>query len=368
MFRRGQRIIVIESSAKKGAHPEKGDIGYLDNLYLFPYNQFILMDALFFRYKSDIKKNVTRKVEKKRLIINLGMKSELLSDIVKNGVTRQFFSDLVPVCLTSVGYVYNAFIDHPYFIGPCGMWSRDSRMMANGNAIVRIPYGNIAPFNNSSNRKYLLGDCDNKELSAWLRTMNPMMAFMWSVFFNLGDCDMNNSISNAAEVIWLEVNKYLTTNAVPNGTKYKFNNMFLALNSDEKNHIIEQIRKLEALDTIALHRQDIGFLNNTSDNRRGIQQLAELWQSYGMVTLWNKGSALSPQTKRSIAALRSIFFRSVIMSDDVRSKLKMFSKYFPYIDINNSRNISIFQSIQKDINNSSAALARIFDSSLVSKR
>jgi len=370
VFRRGQRIIVIESSTKEGAHPKKGDVGYLDNLYLFPYNRFILMSALFFKYKSDIKKNVTRKMEKKRLIINLGMKSKLLSDIVQNGVTRQFFFNLEPVCLTSVGYTDNVFVDYPCFIGPCGIWSKDNSTMANRDAVVRIPCGNIAPFSNSSNRKYSLRDCDNRELSAWLRTMNPMMSFMWSTLFKLGNNNniSNNNISRMAETIWLEIHEYLAITAASNETKYEFNYKFAALNSNEKNHIIEQIRKLETLNTITLHAQDIGFLNKIKTNKRAMQQLEELWQSYGMVALWNKKSMLSPLTYRSVSVFRSIFFRSLIMSKDVRNQLEMLSKYFPSIGINSHENISFFQSIQKDANNNSTALARIFDNSLVSKR
>jgi len=368
VFRRGQRIIVIESSAKRGAHPEKGDIGYLDNLYLFTYNRFILMDALFFRYKSDIKKDITRKAEKKRLIINLGMKPKLLSDIVQGKMARQLFPGLEPVCLTSVGYVDNAFIDYPHLIGPWGVWSKDNSNMANKNAIVKIPCGNIAPLNNSSNRKYLLRDCDNGELSAWLRTMNPMMAFMWSVFFNLGDCRVDNSMSNMVETIWLDVDKYLITTATSYGSKYKFNNTFLDLNSDGKNRIIEQIRKLEALNDIMLHRQDISFLNKINEHGQLMRQLTESWQSYGMATLWARRSLLSPPMRKSVSVLRSMFFRSIIMLKDVHNQLEMLSKYFPSIGINESRNVSFFQSVQKNINNSSAALARIFDSSLVSKR
>lgn len=374
VFRRGQKIVVIESSAKGGAHPKRDDVGYLDNLYLFPTNRFILMDAFFFGYKRDIKKNVARKAEKRRLIIDLGIKPKLLADITKNGVTRQFFSDLDSVCLTSVGYkTYTpkrAFTDYPLFIGPCGVWSKNSDAMTNRNVKAKIPYGNIAPFISFSNKKYSLKDCDNRELSAWLRTMNPVMTFMWSIFFKLGDFETNNSISRMAEIIWREINRYFDVSSNPGKAKYKFNNEFLSLSSNKKNHIIEQIRKLEALNSIALHGQDIAFLNKISstDNRNSMQQLESLWKEFSMATLWAKRVVLSPSMKKAIIVLQSIFFRSIIMSKDIHSQLEMFSKYFQFLGINSNSNIYFFQDIQKDANNTSAALARIFDSTLVFRK
>ena len=374
MFRRGQKIIVVESSAKGGVHPKKNDIGYLDNLYLFPADRFILMDALFFGYGNDIKKNIARKAEKKRLIIDLGMKPKLLSNITKNRMSRQAFFNLIPICLTSVGYTTNiqdGFRDYPRPIGPCGIWDRNSSAMANQNTSgVKIPYGNIAPFSRFSNRKYSLKDCHDEELSAWLRTMNPMIDFLWSILNITSGYEINNSISKMAECIWIEIHNYFAIDVTGKKTKYRFTNTFLSLNSDKKNFVIEQIRKLEALDNMVLQRQDITFLNqminkHTTDN---IRRLESSWCEHGMLILWDRRSLFPPMIQEDINVLRSVFFRNIIMSKDIHGQLGMISKYFPSLGINSNKNVHLFQSIQKDVNNSSSALARIFDSSLVLKR
>jgi len=375
VFRRGQKIVVIESSAKSGMHPKKNDVGYLDNLYLFPADRFILMDALFFKYGEDIKKNIARKAEKKRLIIDLGMKPKLLSNITENGMSRQAFYKLTPICLTSVGYtnnIRNGFRDYPCFIGPCGIWDRNSDAIATQNARIKIPYGNIAPFSKFSNEKYSLKDCHDEELSAWLRTMNPMIDFLWSTIRNIeGGQKINNSISGMAEDIWIKIHSYFTMDIDGKKTKYRFANEFLSLGSAGKNFVIEQIRKLEAFDNMVLQRQDVAFLNrinSITDNREFMQQLESLWKEYGMVTLSNKKMMRSPFMKKAIAVLRSIFFRSIIMSKDIHGQLRMISKHFPSLGIDSNKNVHLFQSIQKNVNNSSSALARIFDSSLVLKR
>ena len=376
MFWRGQKIVVIESSAKGGAHPKKNDIGYLDNLYLFPNYRFILMDAFFFGYKKDIKRNVARKAEKKRLVINLGMTPKLLSDVTKNGITRQSFSGLGPICLTSVGckpYAFpETFVEYPQFIGPYGVWSKSNSMMANTNAKVKVPCGNIAPFSSVSNRKCSLKDCDNEELSAWLRTMNSMMIFIWSAFSGLDSHKVRNSTSKRAESIWVGINKYFsidTANGAGGAKNRKFSIEVPFLSSNEKNHVIEQIRKLETLCNIVLHGQDVAFLNraNNMDNGLSMRKVEALWQEFSITTLRDKKASLP--TIRGIAiVLRSIFFRSVIMSKDIRNQLGILSKYFPSLGIDSNKNVHLFQSIQRDANNSSAALARVFDSSLVFKR
>ena len=376
MFWRGQKIVVIESSAKGGAHPQKNDVGYLDNLYLFPSYQFILMDAFFFGYKGDIKKNVGRKAEKKRLIINLGMTSKLLSDITKDGITKQLFFDLGPTGLTSVGckpYIFREiFVEYPQFIGPYGVWSKSNSTMANTNAKVKIPYGNIAPFSSVYNRKCSLKDCDNEELSAWLRTMSPMIAFIRSASFSPNSHKVRNSISKKAESIWIGINKYFnidTANGAGEIGNHRFSIEVPFLNSNEKNHVIEQIRELETLCNIVLYGQDIAFLNraNNVDNRFSMQKLGALWQEYGIAALRSKKASV-PTVKGIAIVLRSIFFRSIIMSKDIPNQLKILSKYFPSLGISSNKSVHFFQSIQRDANNSSAALARIFDSSLILKR
>ena len=125
MIQRGKRIIVVESSVPKNGHPNVGDIGYLDNAYLFPKQRFILADAFFYQYKKDATKSKTR-LEKKVFIIDLNMNKSLKNKIQKSGISKKYFSDNNNVInLTAVGFdPHSEFHDtSPQIFDHCGLWT-----------------------------------------------------------------------------------------------------------------------------------------------------------------------------------------------------------------------------------------------------
>ena len=107
MFQRGQKILILESSASRRAHPAVGDIGYLNNMYLFFKDRFILLDMFILTYKSDIKAGKDR-CERKRFLIDLGINERLRYKLSRTGLPKKFFARNSHMAnLTPAGYVFN---------------------------------------------------------------------------------------------------------------------------------------------------------------------------------------------------------------------------------------------------------------------
>ena len=50
MFRRGQKIIITKSSAANNGHPNVGDIGYLNSVFVYPFYKLILVEIMLIYY------------------------------------------------------------------------------------------------------------------------------------------------------------------------------------------------------------------------------------------------------------------------------------------------------------------------------
>ena len=195
MFQRGQKIIILESSADRKTHPRAGDIGYLDNMYLFINDKFILLDAFFFKYTIDNKQNKDR-VEKKRFIIDLGMQKNLKFNM-SNGVPIKFFVNKYHINLTSTGYTIGVskdtenIVEYPLIYSNYGIWN-SLRRSAKDNSVnthlskelYKIPYGHITLFSNKYNSKYKIEERSNNEFIAWIRSMTPVISSMLGIFYN----------------------------------------------------------------------------------------------------------------------------------------------------------------------------------------
>ena len=378
MFQRGQKVVVIESSAKGGIHPKVGDTGYLDNMYLLPAKRLILLDIIFFAYKNDIQKDKNR-VEKKRLVIDLGMKRDLRYRITRAGVSRAFYLSPDTVGLTSVGYQLPVKIGtYTYTDYPCpsslyGIWTRE--VNKKGKYLfensVSIPCGNIALFSSQSNRKYPMEDCSINELSAWIQTVNPSMDAMWATFFKVG---ANRQI----EDIWRRVGDLLRYKHHGSKIAYSISEKLLDLSTDKKISFIANIRQLALLNGMLVSCLDEAFFNwldKLDDDFK--KQIAVEWSHYGIVSTDRMSNDRDDGKAHltfssSFQRVRSIFFRNIIMSGRIHRYLKIMHQYFsasfPVSDSSNKlieAEAERFLEIQKAANSNSSALNRIFDSKLV---
>lgn len=377
MFQRGQKVVVIESSAKGGIHPKVGDIGYLDNMYLLPTKRLILLDIIFFAYKNDIEKCKNR-VEKKRLVIDLGMRRDLRYRITKAGVSRAFYHSPDTIGLTSVGYRLPAkvgtyiYTDYPCPSSLYGIWTREVNKKGKYlfENLVTIPCGNIALFSSQSNRKYPMEDCSTNELSAWIQTVNPSMDAMWVMFFK---AEANRQI----EDIWRHVRDLLRYKHHGSKIAYSISEKFSDLSTDGKISFIAHIRQLALLNGMLVSCLDEAFFNwldKLEDNLK--DQVAVEWSHYGIVSTdrmsndRNNSKAVHRPFSPSFQRVRSIFFRNIIMSSHVHKHLKIIHRHFPTFFPNSSNKLveieaERFLEIQKAADSNSSALNRIFDSKLV---
>lgn len=380
MFQRGQKVIVIESSAKGGVHPKVGDIGYLDNMYLLPADRLILLDIIFFAYESDIRKDKSR-VEKKKLIIDLGMKKDLRYRITKVGVPRMFFHQPVRVCLTSVGYCLPVeaykyidtyvFMDHPYPTSLYGIWAKEINKKGKPlfKNLVTIPCGNIASFSSQSDRKYPMEDCSINELLAWIQTMNPIMEAMWITFFEAG-------ASSQVEVIWRNVEGLLKYKHYEDKIVYSISKNFSNESSATRASFITNIRRLGLLNNMLLSCLDVAFFSRLDKLILDFKAVtADEWSRSGIINITsdsNMDNGKKPHSPYSVflQAVRSIFFRNIIMPGDICRQLEMMRQCFPVSFVPGNNKIiraeaERFLEVQKAVDSNSSALNRIFDSKLV---
>jgi len=173
MFHRFSKIVITESSASGRAHPAVGDVGYLNNMYLFFLDKFILLDAFFFSYRSDKGKSKTR-CERKRFVVDLGMTPRLKRKLELYGVPKSFFAkngcafNLTP---TSYRLVNNVLIEPPEIFH---LWRREFTRQGDliSKSKIKIPYGQIAL---SPTRRNIMELAGANELRCWIECSLPLL-------------------------------------------------------------------------------------------------------------------------------------------------------------------------------------------------
>jgi len=407
MFQRGQKIIILKSSAKTKSHPNIGDIGYLNNIYLFPEHRFILLDGFFFNYKSG-KENKNRS-ERKKFIIDLGMKSSFRYKISYQGVPVSFFArndDVVN--LSSVGYHLGKItqrsseihlLDYPILCGNLGIWPgprkkskvkvtkfkdkilvkaevKDEKVDEVKDKLVKIPHGQIALVSTrSDSNRYQLETCDKNEFQAWLQSMIPVVSSMLEIFcsytriYNLNK--MRDGCFNkayAAYSAWIA--PYLSYTVSPGASSYcfpssyRFRQDFGNVAVSAKKDIIKSVNFLKSLTNIFLSRLDLYFINyliRTSRERSSfvINGIVEAWISEGFLPSIPK---IAEPAVPYYQLLRSVFFRN-LLTDTSHGALRLLTNYLPkgwaeeaYLE----EKAKIFENIRKASSSDSAALNRIY--------
>lgn len=394
MLQRGQKITILKSSAKVRSHPNVGDVGYLNNIYLFLAHRFILIDAFFFSYSS----SESGHVEKKKFIIDLGMKSNLRYKIAYVGVPGSFFVDDENIvnlsstgyCIMSVGDgTYDIFLDFPHVYSSCGIWPTTNNNEKTGkphtsnkmeDRLVKIPFGQIALLSSKSNSKYCLEKSSESELLAWLRTAVPTMASLRLLFRDYRrdypPLKMDNScFRRAADILnslspslLLNVSQQLTISAVKKETGRIGYSFFKPSNHSDNSKavMVKNINLLKSIAGIFLYRLDALNINRLVKSNSGREYLIP--EMDYVRNFWSVKGGLLSETKMidpykpTYHLIRSIVFRAIFLAGNSYKKLRPLVKCLPADwEANLGQRAEALGTIQRRANNDSSALARIYE-------
>lgn len=403
MFQRGQKIIILKSSAKTRGHPNAGDIGYLNNIYLFPEHRFILLDGFFFCYKSD--KRDENRSERKKFIIDLGMQSSFRYKISHQGVPANFFvHNNDAVNLSSVGYhlgkitpdsLRTHLLDYPLLCGNWGIWSDPKKKSKNGspvskvkvsksrdgmavkvkdevvnkvkNKLIKIPHGQIALASTRSNSRYRLETCGENEFQAWLQSVLPAIASMLEIFCGYTHYYALNRVeggcfdrASAAYSTWIK--PYLVYTVLPSAVSYYLHRNFDSVTVPVKKEIVKNVNLLRSLTNTFLSRLDFYFINRLGQGHKHVEMdyVSEVWAAGEFL-------CSAPRIPEPVAVyyqlLRSIFFRN-LLTDTSHGGLKLLMNYLPKgwaKEADLKAKAKIFGNIRRAGNSDSAALNRIYE-------
>jgi hypothetical protein len=380
MFQRGQKIIILESSANKKTHPKVGDVGYLDNMYLFANDRFILISAFFFQYKKD--KDGKDRIEKKRFVIDLGMRKNLRLDL-SDGVSIASFVNKEQINLTSTGYTTKVLddgvehlIDYPFIHSNYGIWNNvrkdiknNSISIHNSEKLYKIPYGHIALFSNKYNSKYKIEDKSHNEFIAWIKSMMPVISSMYKVFCTYPSThDFGKTIDNCFKMaeskntFFLRYINYLFTHNKTNEqiSRYYLSKNMEKLNKSEKASIIEGVNFINSLNNIFMQRLDSYYINRFNELQYKVirEYIRDFWIGKGIS---NKDKIII-EIIPVINIIKSVLYRTVIMPCNIEKKIDPILSYLPaewrVLFKDKTKRI---KRIKLDADNNSSALNRIYE-------
>lgn len=347
MFRRGQKIIILESSVSKRAHPAVGDIGYLNNIYLFFKDRFILLDIFFLSYKSDIRGNKDR-VEKKRFLIDLGIEKRLKYKLCKIGMPRKFFTKNPYVAnLTPAGYSFDEY-DYNEYPTVASIWPRTHNKQGKNllNTHMKIPCGQIAvvPHNKRS-----FSEESNNTIRCWINSLAPLLVA------EIGQFVDNSSKAGIRTIYIMASNMYYSRlgEVLQKGINTESTNLPA---------VIKDLRLVQVLSEFFLNSCDKNFLKSMDSRKhRGLINL--LWRPKKCIEILINNDKIP---KHISDALISIFFRSLLTTKDTESQLLKMktANFLPWSLATIHARAKKLEKIKLKANSNSAALNRIFEESL----
>lgn len=363
MFHRGQKIIVTESSASKRHHPSVGDIGYLNNMYLFYVDRFILLDAIFSSYKSD-KSTEPSRCERKKLIIDLGINTRLQQKMLTTGMTKEFFLyNKYVISLTAGGYFISAdrIINIPYIDGADGLWSRISNKAGKTTAKtpVKIPVGHIGLASTHSGRKGYIGQTD---LKAWVRSMTPCLnAHIFELpntTVHASRLNVKSTIRNRVSNLYMALLPLFKVKEAPAGTFIHLPSRG-DLNSMNKRALINTIREFQTLSFMHINRSDDYLINSLNpDFSSGFK---DIWK-------YNPWRIVKDEYTWKFDVVFSIMFRAIFTPGDPYTKLIKIKRFLPISDPGLAGMCDRIYRTRKEGITSSAALTRVFEEKLLRQK
>jgi hypothetical protein len=346
MFQRGQKILILESSASRRAHPAVGDVGYLNNMYLFFRDRFILLDMFVLAHKSDIKVNKDR-CERRRFLVDLGIDKKLKYKLSQIGIPKKFFMQNSYIAnLTPAGYIFDP---HGYRETPSGhsIWARqhNKKFKSILDVRVKIPYGQIAVV---PNPKKPFEEASVNAIKCWMKCLTPLL-IAGVKEFGYNDRDNVRTISAMAS--------YLYYNTFGKILQNKMNVPDRTLPD-----VISDLRKIQVLSGFFLNSCDENLLKNPELRKyRGIINM--VWGAKGSIDALVNGHGIPEEI---INALVGIFFRSLLANENTKSQLfKMKNaNLLPWSGASINAKSKTLEKIKLKANSGSAALNRIFEEKL----
>ena len=318
MFQRASKIIITESSASRRAHPAVGDIGYLNNMYLFFADRFILLDAFFFSYPSD-KGNKKNRCERKRFIIDLGMTEKLKHKLKTYGIPKIFFTENDYVTnLTLAGHKISGsvLVESP---DVSSMWYRtiNRKMQSRMKVATKIPYGHIAL---APTRKRSIELDGMGAVRCWIECMLPVFN---AEILHIIDHGVSTPIANKASDLYYMID--FCTKVI-----LKAGENVIILRKDaisrfgglDLKSTVKNVQLVHAMSKSLLHNCDTKILMDKS-NWIPMDMFSKEWSKYGIEHAYKRKMAgHGPGTSGVIVKfLTNLFFRHIIMPGNTESGL-----------------------------------------------
>jgi len=365
MFHRGQRIIIKSSSAKKRAHPNVGDIGYLGSAFLFYKNRFILIDGEFFSYPGY--EDGERKSERKRFIVDLGINSSLQRKMKLEGLPREWF--LTNTCVTNLNPVHidvdggiwrenpNISTVWPTIYELC---MSSAKHMNNLKRKVKIPIGQISLFGQCKHR---VGKYGVNDIESWVRIMSPFLDVSYRAGSRIGTLDD----------VWLRMYKLyesirsfvILEKEYVNSRQYFFK---LSPKAAELRSchtaVVKALKQIQAIVEMQWFKKDQYIIDRLiASNVRSI--LRDTIQKKGIGELIN-GNIRSTDSGTLWSMVAAILFRALIIQGNTYNRLSLLRDVFPFSDDWYKKKSAQIDEMKEESVSHSAALDRIFDGTLIS--
>jgi len=377
MFQKASKIIITESSAPNSAHPAVGDVGYLNSMYLFFKDRFILLDAFFFLYKSDKRRNETR-CERKRFIIDLGMSDKLKLKLKVYGIKKSFFINnkyVVNLTPTTHTASSSALVEQPDIHS---MWYKhtNNKNQSTMKSAVKIPYGHIAL---APDRKKSMCTGHSNELRCWIECALPVLSAEMSSLTAptmIKDALIYRMI---ADRYINQLTKYIQVKPLSGTTRTGYelrkNVRKRPFDIDNIRTTVNGIQMMYVLSATILRNCDersLRYWCDIPDIHSSIARFAQHWSDSGLEDAYAKtacsvhvgeGYFIPPGV---VQLLTAIFFRAIFTAVPTESKLFILKKNYalPWSASTIRARAAEFEKIKLGADCSSAALNRIFEENL----
>lgn len=368
MFRRGQKVRIIESNAKKRAHPATGNTGYLDNMFLFPKDHFILINLFMCSYgESD------HRVERKNFVLDLGMHNSVKNKISRVGVNKLFFMEKRSINLNPTFFLtrkhryavrsYELVQAFPQLIGTYGIWPSYTSVSNERNrkkdSMFRIPCGRISICSEKKCRTKV----NIKEFTAWIRSVSTEIISALQLFDHFYPSN-GGRLNNHAGHMWKNINHIFHTETQFDDVTYLhfMENRFAKLTPVERLALINTVMQMRNMAHIAYERLTLYLIHRRSTEGLKLQYLKKHLSDGQMSYL------LDPDFIRRSGGpvLTSVFiteclYRSLITKHCTADRLDQIAKFLPSDSWSLEQMAKDAEEIKVEADSNSAALNRIFE-------
>lgn len=359
MFYRGQRIEVIESSAKGNAHPRVGDLGYLNNMFWFYKDRFILADAFFFSYRNESIKGKARS-ERKKFIIDLGMTSDMRRRILMGAAKVSLFAgskqvvNLLQIAERNT-IISSSLETFPPLVGPYGIWYKKNKESG-----TRIPIVNIR---NSSGRYSLLKTHPN-EANAWIKCLLSVVSVHLA---HLPPATEENveSVHYRFREAFNQMQPHLIVKPMEDKIIFKLKSIY------RTDIIIRWLKFIQMLAESYAIRDDSWTAKNLAKDTHSGTTFSAIWQAFGFTEIRSTRQSGIGGTEAlnyyNLDAATSIILRSLLVAPIISRNLLILSGNYVCWnhDIIADKAVQ-FGKLREEAKSGSAALARIYEEKMLS--